>query len=156
MTLITTRVLTWRRPARSCTGRRVPLMLFPSLPLPEMQLRTACSGSNPTIREAGHISATMALAIPVPESFLAIAKGPRHAALFYVLGAPRGRTPAGRKHHPTLFDPGGRASFGGQLQDVHARIGSIDDINVAAVVGLDVVALDRRGAAFPAVDLEAA
>ena len=36
-------------------------------PLPKMQLHTACSGSNPTTPEAGHISATMARAIPVPE-----------------------------------------------------------------------------------------
>ena len=48
-------------------GAPVPLMPLLSLPLPKMQLRTACSGSNPTTPEAGHISATMALAIPVPE-----------------------------------------------------------------------------------------
>ena len=50
----------------------------------------------------------------------------------------------------------GRASITSQLQNVHAGIGPVDDIDVAAVVGFDVVALDRRGAALLAVDLEAA
>src|SRR3954471_16368084 len=48
-------------------GAPGPAYAVPVPPLPEMQLRTACSGSNPTTPEAGHISATMARAIPVPE-----------------------------------------------------------------------------------------
>src|SRR5687768_10040329 len=31
----------------------------------------------------------------------------------------------------------------GQLEDVHARVGAIDDVDVAAIVDFDVVGLDR-------------
>ena len=43
-----------------------------------------------------------------------------------------------------------------QFEDVHAGVGAIDDVDVAAGVGLDVVGLDRGLAAVLAVDLHAA
>src|SRR5262249_4149776 len=43
-----------------------------------------------------------------------------------------------------------------ELQDMQSRIGAVDDVDEAALVGLDVVALDRRLAAVLAVDLDAA
>ena len=46
-----------------------------------------------------------------------------------------------------------RARLAGQLQDVQAGISAVDDVDVAALVGLDIVGLDRRLAALLAVDL---
>src|SRR5262245_19990816 len=51
---------------------------------------------------------------------------------------------------------GDAAGFAGQFEDVHAGVGAIDHVDVAAVVGLQVVALDRDLAAVLAVDLDAA
>src|SRR6266516_249765 len=44
----------------------------------------------------------------------------------------------------------------GELQDVQPGVGAVDHIDEAALVGLDVVALDRGLAAVLAVDLDAA
>src|SRR5436309_2595445 len=44
----------------------------------------------------------------------------------------------------------------GQLQDVQAGVGAVDHVNVATVVGLHVVALDRDLALILALDLHAA
>src|SRR6266487_3192893 len=44
----------------------------------------------------------------------------------------------------------------GELQDVQPGVGAVDHIDEAALVGLDVVALDRGLAAVLAADLEAA
>src|SRR5271168_3457012 len=44
------------------------------------------------------------------------------------------------------------ARVAGQFQNVHAGIGAIDDIDIAALVGLDIVGLDRDLAAVLAVD----
>src|SRR6266852_3843470 len=49
-----------------------------------------------------------------------------------------------------------RARVAGDLEDMHPGIGAVDDVDVAAVVGLHVVALDRDLAAILAVDLDAA
>jgi len=43
--------------------------------------------------------------------------------------------------------PGDRPRFAGQFEDVHPGIGPIDDVDVAAIVGLDIVGLDRDLAA---------
>jgi hypothetical protein len=42
-----------------------------------------------------------------------------------------------------LPQAGDRARLAAQFENVHAGIGAIHDIDVAAVVGLDIVALDR-------------
>jgi hypothetical protein len=55
-----------------------------------------------------------------------------------------------------LFETRGAARVAGQLEDVQAGVGAIADIDVAAIVGLDVVALDRDLAAVLAVNLNAA
>src|SRR5947209_6766484 len=44
----------------------------------------------------------------------------------------------------------------GQLQNVQPSVGAIDHIDVAAIVGLHIVALDRDLAAVLSVDLDAA
>src|SRR5262245_58373590 len=43
----------------------------------------------------------------------------------------------------------------GELEDVQPGIGAVDDIDEAALVGLDIVALDRGLATVLAVDLDA-
>src|SRR5690348_16413357 len=43
-----------------------------------------------------------------------------------------------------------------QFEDVQTGIGAVDDVDVAAVVGLDVVGLDRDLAALAALDRDAA
>src|SRR5436305_2873176 len=48
------------------------------------------------------------------------------------------------------------ARFAGQLQDVHAGIRAVDDVNVTAVVGFDIVGLDRGFTAILSVDFDAA
>src|SRR5919106_332342 len=48
------------------------------------------------------------------------------------------------------------ARLAAELEDMHAGVGAIDDVDVAARVGFDVVGLDRRLAAVLAVDLHAA
>jgi hypothetical protein len=65
-------------------GAPGPAYAYPSLPLLEMQSRTACSGSSPTTREAGHTSAMMALAIPVLKDRNNCEKGRSLAALFFM------------------------------------------------------------------------
>src|SRR5262245_34578678 len=55
-----------------------------------------------------------------------------------------------------LRHPRDRARLAAQFQDVHAGIGAVDHVDVAAVVGLDVVALDRDLAAVLALHLDAA
>src|SRR5262249_28098099 len=54
-----------------------------------------------------------------------------------------------------LFDSGRLPGFGRQLEDVHPGVCAIDQVDIAAVVGLHVVALDRDLAAVLAVDLDA-
>src|SRR4029453_12553858 len=44
----------------------------------------------------------------------------------------------------------------GQFEDVQAGVGAVDDVDVAALVGLDIVGLDRELAALLFVDLDAA
>src|SRR5258708_6870794 len=61
-------------------------------------------------------------------------------------------TPSSR----SSLQPGHRARRAVQLQDVHAGVGAIDDVDVAAGVGLDVVGLDGGLAAVLAVDFYAA
>ena len=61
-----------------------------------------------------------------------------------------------RRPGSVLLQPGDRARLAGHFQNVHAGIGAIDHIDVAAVVGLQIVALDRDLAAVLAVDLDAA
>ena len=46
------------------------------------------------------------------------------------------------------------ARLAGQLDDVHAGIGAIDNIDVAAVVDFGIVGLNRDLAAVHAIDLE--
>src|SRR5262249_33583488 len=72
-------------------------------------------------------------------------------------GGGRGRR-GGRPHAPkrALLPPPDPARRAGQLQNMHAGIGTIDHIDVAAVVGLRVVALDRGLAAVHSIDLDAA
>src|SRR6516225_2509958 len=60
---------------------------------------------------------------------------------------------AGCENLPQSCD---RARLAGQLQNVHAGIGPVHHVDVAAVVGLDIVALDRGLAALLSVDLDAA
>src|SRR5262245_6840476 len=55
--------------------------------------------------------------------------------LYDTRGSPLGRAPAREIRHVPR-----RA---GQLQDVHAGVGAIDGVDVAAIVDLDVVRLDR-------------
>src|SRR6266849_656470 len=45
-------------------------------------------------------------------------------------------------------EPGGTSGRAGELENVHARVRAIDDVDVAAVVDLDVVRLDRDFARF--------
>ena len=52
----------------------------------------------------------------------------------------------------TLWQACDRACLAGELQDVQPAIGAIDDIDVAALVGLDIVGLDRNLAALLALD----
>src|SRR6476659_1334357 len=52
--------------------------------------------------------------------------------------------------------PGGLPRLSGQFENVHAGVGAIDHIDIAALVGFQVVALDRDLAAVLAVDLDAA
>src|SRR6476620_9979384 len=47
------------------------------------------------------------------------------------------------------------ARLPGQLEDVHSRAGEIDDVDVAAVVDLGIVGLDRDLAAVQTVHLDA-
>src|SRR5262249_20755058 len=56
----------------------------------------------------------------------------------------------------SLLQPRDRARLTGQLQNMHAGIGAIDHVDVAAVVGFHVVALDRGLAAVHSIDLDAA
>src|SRR5215510_9588587 len=63
--------------------------------------------------------------------------------------------PAPRCRDGLLHARGG-ASFTRQFQDMHAGIGAVDDVDVAAVIGFHIVALDRDLAAILAVDLDAA
>ena len=49
-----------------------------------------------------------------------------------------------------------RRAPAGQFEDVQPGIGAVDDVDVAALVGLDIVGLDRDLAAFLAVDRDAA
>src|ERR1700735_2317679 len=48
------------------------------------------------------------------------------------------------------------ARITGQFENVHARIGAVDDVDVTALVGLEIVGLDRDFAAILAIDLDAA
>src|SRR5579872_5890137 len=48
------------------------------------------------------------------------------------------------------------ASISRQFQNVQAGVGAVDDVDIAALVGLDIVGLDRDLAAILAVDLDAA
>src|SRR4029453_17673566 len=80
--------------------------------------------------------------IPVPERSRTIATGPLSSGPFDLRAA--------------LPYPRDRARLAGDLQNVQPGIGAVGHVDIAAVVGLDIVALDRRGAAFLAVDLEAA
>src|SRR6266536_2648657 len=56
----------------------------------------------------------------------------------------------------SLWEAGDRPRRAGELQDVQPGVGAVDHIDEAALVGLDVVALDRGLAAVLAVDLDAA
>src|SRR6476620_6560174 len=47
------------------------------------------------------------------------------------------------------------ARLPGQLEDVHSRAGAIDDVDVAAVVDLGIVGLDRNLSAVLTVHLDA-
>src|SRR5579872_4562215 len=55
-----------------------------------------------------------------------------------------------------LRQPRDLASFSRQFQNVQAGIGAVDDVDIAALVSLDIVGLDRDLAAILAVDLDAA
>src|ERR1700730_13538521 len=52
-----------------------------------------------------------------------------------------------------IGDAPGRA---GKLQNVHAVIGAVDDIDIAAIVDIDVVGLDHLGAVLLVAELGAA
>src|SRR5437588_788125 len=60
------------------------------------------------------------------------------------------------ERQPRLLQSRNRSGVAGDLEDMHPGIGAIDHVDVAAVVGLHVVALDRDLAAILAVDLDAA
>jgi hypothetical protein len=49
-----------------------------------------------------------------------------------------------------------RAGLAGQFENVHAGIGSVDDIDVAAIIGLHVIGLDCDLAAILPIQLDAA
>src|SRR5262249_16592251 len=61
-----------------------------------------------------------------------------------------------RDRQRALLQPRDRAPLAGQLQNMHAGIGAVDQIDVAAVVGFHVVALDRGLAAVHSINLDAA
>src|ERR1700736_5252816 len=48
---------------------------------------------------------------------------------------------------PPLFQPGRGARLAGELENMHPGVGAVDDIDVAAIVGLEIVGLDRDLAA---------
>src|SRR4051812_25568060 len=52
--------------------------------------------------------------------------------------------------------PRGLARVAGELQDMQPGVGAVDDVDIAALVGLDIVGLDRGFAAILAVDRDAA
>jgi hypothetical protein len=52
----------------------------------------------------------------------------------------------------TSWQPGNGTRLAGQFQNMQAGIGAVDSIDVAAVVGLDIVGLDRDFAALDALE----
>src|SRR5206468_9011732 len=50
---------------------------------------------------------------------------------------------------------GDLARLARQLEDVQTGVGAVDDVDVAALVGFDVVRLDRGFAPLPAIDRDA-
>jgi hypothetical protein len=54
-----------------------------------------------------------------------------------------------------LFQARDASCLAGELQDVHAGIGAINDIDVAAIVGFHIVALDGDLTAILAIHLDA-
>src|SRR5215467_11177706 len=57
---------------------------------------------------------------------------------------------------PALLQTRDRAGLAGEFENVEPRIGAIDHVDIAAIVGLHIVALDRDLAAVLAVDFDAA
>src|ERR1700694_5642910 len=55
-------------------------------------------------------------------------------------------------YHRASGKAGHGARRAGQLQDVQAGVGAIDDIDISALIGFDIVGLDRHLAAVLAVD----
>src|SRR4051812_21423399 len=58
-----------------------------------------------------------------------------------------------RAPHLLRRHPGYRARVAGDFQDVQPGVGAVDEIDIDAIVGLDVIALDRDLALLLAVDL---
>ena len=80
---------------------------------------------------------------------------PRHPTLLTIPGPAR-LTGARARNDERLRQPRRLSGVAGQFEDVHPGVGAVDDVDVAAVVGLGVVGLDRSLAAVLAVDLDAA
>src|SRR6476620_636185 len=75
----------------------------------------------------------------------------------FARSARRGRTlKTTRRRLPQRRQPRDRTRRAGQLEDVHSGVGAVDDVDIAAVVGLDVVGLDRDLALLLVADADAA
>src|ERR1700694_4229409 len=56
---------------------------------------------------------------------------------------------------PVSGQSGRSARGAGQFQNMQAGIGAIDDVDISALIGFDIIGLDRDLAAFPAFDRDA-
>src|SRR4029077_9415745 len=63
---------------------------------------------------------------------------------------------SGASFTPPSRQAGDGARIVGEFQDMQAGIGAIDDVDITAIVGLDIVGLDRDLAAVPTFDADAA
>src|SRR5688572_11482592 len=115
----------------------------------------SASGGSPILGACGRVcvsagmvsKATMAPADAVPNR--ARQERPRTR---FMLVSPLNSNPAMR----ALLQARGAARVAGQFQNVNTCVGAVDDVDVAAIVGLQIVALNRDLAAVLAVDLDAA
>src|SRR5450756_800326 len=66
------------------------------------------------------------------------------------------KSSADLKATPRLFKIRDFARLARQLEDVHAGIGTIDNVDITAIVDFGVIGLDRDLAAVHAIDLDTA
>ena len=72
------------------------------------------------------------------------------------MGFPRIKCGVNTVPHRLLFHPGRFLALRRQLEDREARVGAVDHVDIAAVVGLHVVALNGHLAVILTVNLDAA